>query len=72
MPRLLLAALTAALALPGSVASAATPDELERQGVRDIIVIRESGLTAAERTDVRDDADVDHVRMLRLADTEVV
>ena len=72
MPRLLLAALTAALALPGSVASAATPDELERQGMRDIIVIRESGLTAAERTDVRDDAGVDHVRMLRLADTEVV
>ncbi len=67
-----LAALALALALPGSAAVAATPDELERQGAREIIVIREPGLTAAERTDVRDDAGVDHVRMLRLADTEVV
>lgn len=72
MPRLLLAALTAALVLPAPAAVAAAPEDLERQGLRDIIVIREPGLDAAERTDVRDDAGVDHVRMLELADSEVV
>ncbi|MGK2937515.1 MAG: S8 family peptidase [Solirubrobacteraceae bacterium] len=72
MPRLLLAALTAMLALPASAAAATTPGTLERDGLRDIIVIREPGLTASERTDLRADADVAHVRMMRLADTEVV
>lgn len=72
MPRLPLAALLLTLALPASAAAAPTAGQLERDGVRDIIVIREPGLTASERTDLRADADVAHVRMMRLADTEVV
>lgn len=61
----------AALALPAP-AAALTPQELERDGLRDIIVIREPGLTAAERAELRADAGVRHVRMMRLPDTEVV
>ncbi len=38
----------------------------------ELIVRRDAGLTAAERTDIRADAGVDHERRLRLADTEVV
>ena len=64
-------AVLAALALPAP-AAALTPQDLERDGVRDIIVIREPGLSAGERADVRSDAGVQHVRMMRLADTEVV
>lgn len=67
-----LAVLLAALALPAAAAAQVTPEQLEREGLRDIIVIRESGLDAAERTELRAHADVDHVRMLRLDDTEVV
>lgn len=66
MPRLPLAALLLTLALPASAAHAGAPD------TRDIIVIREPGLSAAERADLRADADVDHVRMMRVADAEVV
>lgn len=64
-------AVLAALALPAP-AAAVTPQELERDGLRDIIVIREPGLSAAERAELRADAGVRHVRRMRLADAEVV
>ena len=38
----------------------------------DLVVRREPGLSAAARADVRSDAGVEHKRMLRLDDTEVV
>lgn len=64
-------AVVVALAFP-ALAAADTPEELERAGLRDIIVMREPGLTATERADVRADAGVRHVRTMRLADAEVV
>lgn len=64
-------AVLAALTLPAP-AVALTPQELERDGLRDIIVIREPGLGPDERAELRADAGVRHVRMMRLADTEVV
>lgn len=63
VPRLPLVALLFTLALPASAAQAAADD---------IIVVREPGLSAAERTDLRADADVDHVRMLKVPDAEIV
>lgn len=60
-----------ALALPAPAAALA-PRTLERDGVRDIVVIREAGLSRAERAEVRADAGVQHVRSMRLADAEVV
>jgi subtilisin family serine protease len=71
LPAFAAVAALAALALPGP-AAALTPQELEQDGLRDIIVIREPGLSARERGDLRADAGVAHVRMMRLADTEVV
>ena len=47
-------------------------EALDRQGATAIIVRREPGLTAAERADVRADADVTLERRSTLADTEVV
>ena len=45
---------------------------LDRQGATEIIVRREPGLSAAERADVRADADVTLTRRSTLTDTEVV
>ena len=72
MARLAFVILAAVLVLPAPAGAATTPEELERDGLRDIVVIREPGLTAAERTELRADAEVDHVRMLRVANAEVV
>ncbi len=61
---------------PAAAADAAIPpaqvEALDRQGATEIVVRREPGLTAAERADVRADADVDLVRRSTLPDTEVV
>ncbi|HET6547245.1 MAG TPA: S8 family peptidase [Solirubrobacter sp.] len=70
-----LAAAAIALAAPATAAadlSAARVEALESQGVRDIVVRREPGLNAAERADVRADADVDLVRRSTLPNTEIV
>jgi thermitase len=58
-------------------ASAAEPSRAELQrlqdeGVRDIIVARDPGLSATTRGELRTAAGVAHVANLRLADTEVV
>src|SRR5215207_9056907 len=47
-------------------------ETLDRQGATEIIVRREPGLSAAERADVRADADVTLTRRSTLTDTEVV
>ncbi len=66
----------AAVLLPGAAAEAAIGPQqveaLDRSGATEIIVRREPGLTAAERSDVRADADVTLTRRSTLADTEVV
>ena len=66
----------AAAVLPAAAAEAAIAPQqveaLDRQGATAIIVRREPGLTAAERADVRADADVTLERRSTLADTEVV
>ena len=73
--RIALAAFVAVL-LPGTAAEAAIGPQqveaLDRQGATEIIVRREPGLTAAERSDVRADADVTLTRRSTLVDTEVV
>jgi subtilisin family serine protease len=59
----------------GARAAEPTPAQLQRledQGLRGIVVAREPGLSASERSDLRADADVDHVRNMRLPDLEVV
>jgi thermitase len=69
-----LLALALACLLPGA-ALAAGPDDvqaLENEGVRDIIVARDPGLSAGARGDLRAGAGVTHVGDLPLADTEVV
>lgn len=68
-PLLILLAVSLVGAAP---ASADTVAELEAEGVRDLIVQRDAGLTAAEREDVREDADVELVAPLSLPETEVV
>ncbi|MBJ7519786.1 MAG: S8 family serine peptidase [Solirubrobacteraceae bacterium] len=61
------------LALPcAGSASAATVEELEREGATGLIVQRAPGLTADEREQVRDDAQVELDELLPLPDTEVV
>jgi subtilisin family serine protease len=73
--RVLLLALVVALCAPSTGAaqvSAGAVQALENEGVRDIVVRRAAGLTAAERADVRQDADVDLVRRSTLPGTEVV
>ena len=69
----LLALLLASLA-PASAFAAGSDDAqaLEDAGVRDIIVARDPGLSAAARGDLRASAGVTHVEDLPLADTEVV
>ena len=73
--------LTAALAVfvaawtPAAAQAAIGPQQVEaldRQGATEIIVRREPGLSAAERADVRADADVTLTRRSTLTDTEVV
>jgi subtilisin family serine protease len=62
--RFALALIIALLLLPVATAAAA--------GETRIIVQRDPGLTAAERADIRQDADVELVEQLRVANTEVV
>ena len=62
--RLLLAAVAVSLALPAATAEGAVGDE--------IVVARPPGLSAAERADVRADAEVELEGALPLRDTEVV
>ena len=73
--RIALVAFVAAL-LPAAAAEASIGPQqveaLDRQGATEIIVRREPGLNAAERADVRADADVALTRRSTLADTEVV
>src|SRR3954452_7721744 len=69
-----LLALAVGCLLPGA-ALAAGPDDvqtLENEGVREIIVARDPGLSAAARGDLRAAAGVTHVENLPLPDTEVV
>jgi subtilisin family serine protease len=54
------------------VACLAVPAAAQAADTVDLIVRRDSGLSAAERADVRADAGVTHDHNLRLADTEVV
>ena len=63
-----------ALALPAA-ASAADPGSaqaLENQGVTQVIVKRDAGLSAGQRSDIRADADGKLVDMMRLPNTEVL
>ena len=76
--RRLTAALVALVAVwtPAGPAHAAIGPQqveaLDRQGATEIVVRREPGLSAAERADVRADADVTLKRRSTLTDTEVV
>ncbi len=73
LPTKVIPLLAALLAVPAAgTASAATVEELERDGVTGLIVQRDPGLSAQERDEVRDDADVEFVRSLPLPDTELV
>ena len=65
------ATVTAAVALALAIAACCAAPA-DAAGAVDLIVRRDPGLTAAQRADVRGDAGVEHVRDLRLADTEVV
>ena len=71
---LLALVLTVAPVAPAHAAehSAAELQRLEAQGLRQIIVAREPGLSATARADVRADAGVAHVANMRVPDTEVV
>src|SRR5918994_4155871 len=69
-----LVALVAAC-VPATAQAAPGPQQVEaldRQGATQIVVRREPGLSAAERADVRADADVTLTRRSTIADTEVV
>ncbi len=68
----LAAAAPAAAAPSPPPLSAVAAQRLDDQGVHDIIVRREPGLTASQRGDLRASADVTHVDSLLVADTEVV
>jgi thermitase len=75
--RELAAALVAFVAAwtPAAAQAAIGPQQVEaldRQGATEIVVRREPGLSAAERADVRADADVALERRSTLPDTEVV
>jgi thermitase len=72
IPLCLLATASAVLlALPGA-AGAQTPAQLEREGMREIIVKRRPGLDREARARLRADADVRLEQTLRLTATEVV
>ena len=66
--RLLATLCAAAVALTAPAAAEADPGA----GEVGLIVVRDAGLTAAERTDVRRDAGVELDRLMRLPDAEVV
>lgn len=72
---MVLATLVAA-SVPAATADAAVDPQrleaLDRQGATEIVVRREPGLSAAERADVRADADVDFERRSPITDTELV
>ena len=71
----LLAAASACAAPAGASASGRSPAEVERlqdEGVREIIVARDPGLSATARDNGRAAAGVEHVADLSLPDTEVV
>lgn len=69
-PTKVFALLLLPLALPcAGSASAASVEELERDGATGLIVQRAPGLTADEREEVRDDADVELDEFLPLPDT---
>src|SRR4051812_26662248 len=74
--RPVIGALVAVLAIPAAASAqdgpAPTPEQLDAAGVHEIIVKRAPGLDAAERVDVRADADVTLEAPMRLPDTEVV
>lgn len=73
LPTKVIPLLASLLALPAAgTASAATVEELERDGVTGLIVQRDPGLNATERSDLRQDADVEFVRSLPLPETELV
>jgi thermitase len=63
-----------ALALPASAfgADPGSPQTLENQGVTELIVKRDAGLSASERSEVRTDAGARLVHIMRLPNTEVV
>jgi subtilisin family serine protease len=67
-------AAAAGLALPAAASAYERPDPqaLENQGVTELIVKRDDGLSANQRSDVRADADAKLVGTMRLPDTEVV
>src|SRR5687767_4160407 len=68
-------ALIAAWAPAGAAQAAVGPQQVEaldRQGATEIVVRREPGLSAAERADLRADADVELTRRSTLPDTELV
>jgi subtilisin family serine protease len=71
-----IAALVAAVAFVLPAAASATdpgdPQSLENAGVTEVIVKRDSGLSASERAEVRADAGARLVDMTRLPNTEVV
>ena len=71
---LLALVLTVAPVAPAHAAehNAAELQRLEDQGLRQIIVAREPGLSAAARAEVRADAGVAHVANMLVPDTEVV
>lgn len=64
--------LLAALLAGAAPASADTVAELEAEGVTGLIVQREPELSAAEREELREDANVQLVQMLPLPDAELV
>ncbi|MDA0181890.1 S8 family serine peptidase [Solirubrobacter phytolaccae] len=70
-----LAALVAACVPAATADAAIDPQRLEaldRQGATEIVVRREPGLSAAQRADVRADADVELERRTAITDTELV
>ncbi|MGZ4201128.1 MAG: S8 family serine peptidase, partial [Thermoleophilaceae bacterium] len=64
----------AALVLPQAASADPSSDAqaLQRQGIDEIIVKRDDGLSAAQRSDVRRDANGSLVSMMRLPHTEVL
>ncbi len=64
----------AALVLPQAASADPSSDAqaLQRQGIDEIIVRRDDGLSAAQRSDVRRDANGSLVSMMRLPHTEVL
>ena len=72
IPLCLLATASAVLLALPAAAGAQTPAQLEREGVREIIVKRRPGLDRTERAKLRADADVRLQETTRLPATEVV